>query len=68
MTSKGSVTPFGILNDDLRRVEVIIDKSLMYYDLIGVHPNENTATVFISPKDLELVITDHGNKFRYVEI
>jgi Ala-tRNA(Pro) deacylase len=66
--NKGSVTPFGILNDDLLRVEVIIDKSLLSYEHIGVHPNENTATVFISPKDLELVITDHGNKFRYVEI
>lgn len=66
--NKGSVTPFGILNDDLRRVEVIIDKPLLDYDQIGVHPNENTATVFISPKDLELVITNHGNKFRYIEI
>jgi Ala-tRNA(Pro) deacylase len=59
--NKGSVTPFGILNDDLLRVEVIIDKSLLSYEHIGVHPNENTATVFISPKDLELVIKDHGN-------
>lgn len=66
--SKGSVTPFGILNDALRSVEVIIDKSLLSYEQIGVHPNENTATVFINPKDLEFVITDHGNKFRYVEI
>lgn len=66
--NKGSVTPFGILNDDFRRVEVIIDKSLLDYEHIGLHPNENTATVFIRPKDLELVIMDHGNQFRYVDI
>lgn len=66
--SKGSVTPFGILNDDLLRVEVMIDKSLLDYEHIGIHPNENTATVFIRPKDLELVITNHGNKVRYVEL
>jgi len=66
--SKGSVTPFGILNDDLCRVEVIIDKSLLLFKRVGVHPNENTATVFINIKDLELVISNHGNKFEYVEI
>jgi len=65
---KGSVTPLGILNDDLRRVEVILDKSLLSCKRVGVHPNENTATVFIGLKDLEYVISNHGNKFEYIEL
>ena len=65
---KGSVTPFGILNDEQRHVEVIFDQSLLSYQHIGVHPNENTATVFISLADLESVISKHGNKFSYIEI
>lgn len=48
--SKGSVTPFGILNDTDCRVEVIFDKNILLYKRIGVHPNDNTATVWISPK------------------
>ncbi len=30
---------------------------------IGVHPNDNTATVWISPRDLEALIRKKGNKF-----
>lgn len=66
--SKGAVSPLGILNDDSRKVEVLLDKSLLSYKKIGVHPNENTATVFLYLKDLERVISDHGSRFAYIEI
>lgn len=66
--SKGSVTPFGILNDNCCRVEVILDKDVLLFERIGVHPNDNTATVLISPKDLEAVIKNHGNCISYIEI
>lgn len=65
---KGSVTPLGILNDESRRVEVLIDESILSYQHIGVHPNDNTATVFIALNDLERILSDHGNKFEYIEI
>ncbi len=66
--SRGSVTPLGILNDDFRKVEVLIDKSLLSCEKIGVHPNDNTATVFLTLEDLERVISGHGNTFKYVEL
>ncbi|MGI6728519.1 MAG: prolyl-tRNA synthetase associated domain-containing protein [Anaerovoracaceae bacterium] len=66
--SKGAVTPFGVLNDERRSVEVLIDKSLLRNQRVGVHPNDNTATVFLKLKDLERVITEHGNRFEYIEI
>ena len=65
---KGSVTPFGVLNDESRKVEVLLDNAISSYKQIGIHPNDNTATVFLSVKDLELVISDHGNQFEYIEI
>ena len=65
---KGSVTPFGILNDEQCRVEIIIDRSLLQNRRVGVHPNENTATVFIELKDLEFLIVNHGNIFAYADI
>ena len=40
----GAVTPLGLLNDSENRVKLYLDSS--FGDgLIGVHPNDNTATV-----------------------
>lgn len=66
--SKGSVSPFGILNDIDCRVEVVFDKNILSFERIGVHPNDNTATVWISPKDLEFIIKTHGNNILYLNI
>lgn len=48
---KGAVTPFNILNDNERKVTVIIDKTF-YFGLIGIPLNENTATVWLAAEDL----------------
>ena len=50
---QGSVTPFGLMNDTDHAVEFFIDKSLSKCKSLGIHPLENTATVFISYKDLD---------------
>jgi len=65
--TKGSVTPFGILNDEDRRVKVLIDQSF-WESLIGVHPNENTATVWMHIADLAEILEEHGNSVEFVEI
>lgn len=58
----GAVTPLGILNDDACRVKVFIDSALAGENgLVGVHPNENTATVWMKTADLVSIIKDHGN-------
>ena len=62
----GAVTPLGILNDQGRRVELYLDAA--FSELIGVHPNDNTATVWMKTVDLIRIITEHGNKVRVVEI
>lgn len=66
--NKGSVTPFGILNDKDRNVEVVLDKDILLFERIGVHPNDNTATVWIHPQDLEFIIKNHGNDIFYISI
>ncbi|WEV55175.1 prolyl-tRNA synthetase associated domain-containing protein [Leuconostocaceae bacterium ESL0723] len=58
----GSVTPLGILNDSDRRVHFFIDKDFLEESgLIGVHPNDNTATVWLKTADLIDIIKEHGN-------
>lgn len=47
----GSVSPFGLINDKEKLVNLLIDKDLVNSELIGFHPNDNTATVELSTKD-----------------
>lgn len=59
----GAVTPLGILNDDKIQVQVFIDEEFMKNtQLIGIHPNDNTATIWLKTKDLINIIKEHGNK------
>ena len=62
----GSVSPLGVLNDEERRVEVAIDDELRG-KLIAMHPNENTATVWLEEPELSKIIKEHGNKIRFVK-
>ena len=50
---QGSVSPFGLMNDTDHAVEFFIDKNLSKCQSLGIHPLENTATVFLSFKDLD---------------
>ena len=63
----GAVTPLGVLNDSGRIVQVFIDSDLAD-GLIGVHPNENTATVWLKTSDLIKIIEKHGNTVKTVKI
>lgn len=65
----GAVTPLGLLNDEERKVKLFIDRELAGEDsLIGVHPNDNTATVWLKTKDLIAIIEEHGNQVFIAEI
>ena len=65
----GAVTPFGLLNDDERRVQFFIDKEFdIEGALIGVHPNDNTATIWLKVSDLLKIIEEHGNRVHIMEI
>jgi Ala-tRNA(Pro) deacylase len=66
--TKGSVTPLGIINDEERSVEIVFDKDLVGREQIGVHPNDNTATVMLSYKDLYHIIQTHGNAVHIIEL
>lgn len=52
----GFVTPLGLPHDTKQQVTVLLDKELQHVDEIGIHPNTNTATVFIKYDDLLKII------------
>ena len=65
----GSVSPFGILNDVECKVQFFIDEAFFEQPcLIGIHPNDNTATVWLKTDDLINIIKEHGNPVNTVQI
>jgi Ala-tRNA(Pro) deacylase len=61
----GSVSPFGLINDVNKEVEVVIDKELITSPKVGFHPNINTATLVVSSLDFKKFLDWTGNKVRY---
>lgn len=66
--TQGSVSPFGVLNDSECKVELIFDRDLIGDEMVGFHPNINTATVWLKFEDLLKVIEDNGNSIMYVNL
>lgn len=65
----GSVTPLGVLNDTELKVHAFIDKDFLAEpQIIGVHPNDNTATVWLKAEDLIRLMREHGNTVDAVEL
>ena len=60
LLEKGHVTPIGVLNNAEKNVTVVFDRSLQGQRL-GIHPMENTATVFLAFEDVQKLIERHGN-------
>jgi Ala-tRNA(Pro) deacylase len=50
--SKGEVSPLALLFDVEKAVRVYLDRDLLTFDKLGVHPGVNTKTVWIAPCDL----------------
>ena len=65
--TKGSVAPFGILNDADRAVEVVFDRSLEQCGRVGVHPNDNSATLLLTFADVLRVVREHGNQTHFID-
>ena len=63
----GAVTPLGLLNDKEHRVRLFLDEAFRGH-LIGVHPNDNTATVWLQANDLVRLLEENGAEVSIVEI
>ena len=64
----GAVTPLGILNDGEHKVQFFLDEGfLSSHGLVGVHPNDNTATVWLKAEDLMSIVKEHGNVVQIIQ-
>lgn len=63
----GAVSPFGLINDSKKEVQVVIDQDLKKEARINFHPNVNTATVGVDFKDFEKFLAWCGNSIHYLQ-
>lgn len=59
----GSVTPLGLLDDSECKVKLFLDSEFLSGSrTIGVHPDDNTATIWLKTEDLISVLKEHGTE------
>ena len=64
---QGSVSPLGILNDESKSVVMVFDRDLKDDLEVGVHPNDNTATLWLSFDDICRLIREHGSEIMLID-
>lgn len=63
----GAVTPLGLLNVEEAPITMYLDAEFKDSN-IGIHPNENTATVWLQGDDLVTLLRENGCEVEIVEI
>ena len=56
-----------MLNDVEHHVKFFLDRAFAG-GLVGVHPNDNTATLWLRAEDLIRVVRDHGDEIEYIDL
>jgi Ala-tRNA(Pro) deacylase len=64
----GSVTPFGLIFDTEKKVEVIVDEDAWAIGQFRFHPLVNTATLVIDKEGFEKFLGKTGHEFRVMVI
>lgn len=65
----GSVSVLGMLHSGASDTEVLIDEGVLNSSKeIGFHPNDNTATIFISAQDLEPILIKMDCKYKILKL
>ena len=63
----GTVSPFGLLNNEEKDVQVYFDKEIIGEERMTFHPNTNEKTIFVSTRDLFKFLQDLGYSYQVLE-
>lgn len=63
----GSVTPLGLLEDSASKITLYLDEEFGS-GLIGIHPCDNTSTVWIKAPELVRILAERGIEVRIVRL
>jgi Ala-tRNA(Pro) deacylase len=64
----GSVSPFGLINDNEKNIHLFIDEKLKDYDRLTFHPNNNRASLVISKSDFLRFLDYTGNSYEFIRL
>lgn len=64
---KGEATPFALLNDEENLFSFILDRSLLD-KMIGIHPNDNSKTVFLNSLSLLQMLRELGKDCLVIDV
>jgi Ala-tRNA(Pro) deacylase len=64
----GSVTPFSIISDNARNVNLVLDREMLKSDKLNYHPLHNEATTTINGQDLIKFISYFKNPYKILEV
>lgn len=64
----GAVTPFAVINDHGRNVQVVVDRDLLRQRPLHFHPLDNARTTAIEPDDLLAFLRAEGHDPAIVDL
>ena len=64
----GSVSPFGLINDEEHHVHLFLDKNLEQATSLSFHPNDSRGTVVISFEEFMCYLEAVGNTWEFIEL
>ncbi|MBO5426914.1 MAG: prolyl-tRNA synthetase associated domain-containing protein, partial [Prevotella sp.] len=64
----GSVSPFGLINDETHHVHLFLDDALKKAKTLSFHPNDCRGTVVITREDFERYLACVGNTYEYITL
>ena len=64
----GSVSPFGLINDEENHTHLFLDKNLESAESLSFHPNDSRGTVVISREEFLRYLEAVGNSWEFVEL
>lgn len=64
----GTVSPFGLLNNENHDIKFFIDKEIVDEEIMTFHPNINEKTLFLKTKDLFKYLDNIGYEVNIIEL
>ena len=68
MLPPGVVSPFGLLNNEDKDIQVYVDQEIVSEERMSFHPNTNEKTIFINTQDLFTFLKAIGYEPHVIEL
>lgn len=64
----GAVSPFGLLNNEDKDIQVYFDQEIVSEERMSFHPNTNDKTIFVNTEDLFTFLKAIGSEPHVIEL